>query len=188
MRWEVEWLGKGYTVGWFLIGCLSYSCAILSQWIQGSLHNLNVLGESWNTFIITLYQMPKSFRKLLLAKWWRDHKPYSLMKALRGYTFFKNFISCGKKKMFLVVLCCWILTWEWEMPFSVKQSRTLFICFSLRGWLLGLIFCGKLTQGQGMSGVQKPTEPWTGRRKDGIRWRPYIAYLSGKGQTLVTRR
>lgn len=30
---------------------------------------------------------------------------------------------------------------------------------------MGANFCGKLTQGQGMSGVQKPTEPWTGRRK-----------------------
>ena len=138
MCWEVEWLSKGYTVGWFLTGCLSHSCEILAQWIQQSLHNLNVLGESWNTFIITLYQIPKSFRKLLLAKCWRDHKPHGLMKALKGYTFFKNFL--WKKEN--VLSCTLLLTFNPGVrdAFLCQTEQDTFICFSLRGWLLGLIF------------------------------------------------
>lgn len=59
------------------------------------------------------------------------------MKALRGYTFFKNFISCGKQKTSSCILLLNSNSGVREMPFSVKQSRTLSSVFPLRGWLWG---------------------------------------------------
>lgn len=136
MCWEVGGLGKGYTVGWFLIGCLSYSFEI-SQWIQGSLHNLNILGESffWNTFIITLYQMPKSFRKLLLLNGDGIINLTVLWKH-SGATHFKNFHFLWKTENVLVVFCCWILTRSKRCLLCETEQDT-FICFPLRGWLWG---------------------------------------------------
>lgn len=61
------------------------------------------------------------------------------MKALRGYIFLRFSFPVEKKKMFFVAL---LLNFDQGVKdaFLCGKGQNTSICFSLRGWLFGLIF------------------------------------------------
>lgn len=92
----------------------------------------------------------KLFEKLLLAKWWRDHKPYQLSEVLRSHTFLRfHFLWKKENDLYCTLLLNFDLgvkrclsLWRRAGPFHLSFPEGLAI------WSH---FCDKLTKGQRMS-------------------------------------
>lgn len=98
-------------------------------WIQASLQNLRVTGESWK--YIYNRALPNALSLWKSCFWLSNDQVMSLI-ILWKHTelhIFKDFISCGSKNMFLASLCSSVSTREEKMHFSVKKGRTLSFVF-----------------------------------------------------------
>lgn len=111
----------------------------------------------------------KLFEKLLLAKWWLDHKPYHLSEVLRGHMFLRfhflwkkeNVLHCSLLLNFDLGVNRCLSLWRRAGPFHLSFPEGLAIQshFVISWWRV-------------RECPQKAAKPWTGRRKAALLWRP----------------